>query len=388
MARSSWLFPSFACLTLLSACAAIGGGDDDDSSSDSTANASGGSTASGFLPTSGSGQGTACDSGADDDADLDGFTVAAGDCNDCDANINPQAVEVIASDGPASDENCNGQVDEPPPICDSGLAIGDLDPMKAAAAMDLCQGADAGWGVVDARYLRANGQPASPGLSAGILEGFGSQVPPRHGERMLALSSGHARSVSQAGACGSLTCETSGPGSAPPGFPQDVPSCPGDTAINDDVAFELSLRAPSNATGYAFDFTFYSFEYPEWVCTEYNDQFIALVEPPPQGSIAGNVSFDSMKNPVSVNIALFEVCPGCAQGTGPLQGTGFDSWDDAGATGWLVTQAPVTGGETFAIRFAIWDTGDQALDSTVLIDNFQWIANAGSVAVGTQPVPK
>ena len=30
-------------------------------------------------------------------------------------------------------------------------------------------------------------------------------------------------------------------------------------------------------------------------------------------------------------------------------------------SGWLVTQAPVSGGETFAIRFAIWETGDQAL---------------------------
>ena len=73
-------------------------------------------------------------------------------------------------------------------------------------------------------------------------------------------------------------------------------------------------------------------------------------------------------------------------GTQELAGTGFDVWDDAGATGWLVTQAPVEPGEEFSIRFAIWDTGDQAWDSTVLIDNFQWIANAGTVTVGTEPV--
>jgi hypothetical protein len=107
------------------------------------------------------------------------------------------------------------------------------------------------------------------------------------------------------------------------------------------------------------------------------------------GSINGNISFDSMNNPVSVNIAFFDVCSGCPQGTAALQGTGFDgSWgDDAGATSWLKTSAPVTGGKEITIRWAIWDTGDTAWDSTALIDDFSWIANGGTVAIGTKPVP-
>jgi hypothetical protein len=60
------------------------------------------------------------------------------------------------------------------------------------------------------------------------------------------------------------------------------------------------MKSPTNATGYSFLFKIYSSEYPEWVCTSYNDQFIALVEPPPQGVINGNISFDSNHNPVSV----------------------------------------------------------------------------------------
>ena len=99
-----------------------------------------------------------------------------------------------------------------------------------------------------------------------------------------------------------------------------------------------------------------------------------------------------MTNPVSVNIALFDVCEGCMLGTDELLGTGYDTWGfgglaDAGATGWLVTTAPVDGGSTFTIRFAIWDTGDTAFDSTALIDNFRWQADAGSTTVDTQPVP-
>ena len=33
-----------------------------------------------------------------------------------------------------------------------------------------------------------------------------------------------------------------------------------------------------------------------------NDQFIALVDPAPKGAINGNISFDSLSNPVSVNV--------------------------------------------------------------------------------------
>ena len=50
----------------------------------------------------------------------------------------------------------------------------------------------------------------------------------------------------------------------------------------------------------------------------------------------------------------------------------------------LQTTSPVNGGDQFTIRFAIWDTGDEALDSTVLVDNFQW--KAEPVGVGTTPV--
>ena len=38
------------------------------------------------------------------------------------------------------------------------------------------------------------------------------------------------------------------------------------------------------------------------------------------------------------------------------------------------------------IRYGVYDSGDGVLDSTTLIDNWQWIANGGSVAVGTTPI--
>jgi hypothetical protein len=345
-----------------------------------------------FNPATGSGGGaTTCVDDSTKDDDGDGF-LGPEDCNDCDANVNPAAVEVVDESGGAPvDEDCDGQVDNVAGPCDEGLLLDDADPLHAAQAIELCREASGAqdWGLKSARYVRASGALVeAPTPQHGIFEAFGTHVTPRGGQRMLALSTGRARIPGQPDACGALSCDGLGPGAAPQGFPQDVPNCPGDAMIHDDIALEVSLKAPSNATGVQFDFRFYSFEYPEWVCSAYNDQFIALMTPPPMGSINGNISFDSMHNPVSVNVAFFDVCEGCPQGAQDLEGTGFGTWDDAGGTGWLSTSAPVGGGEDFTIRFAIWDTGDPAWDSTAIIDNFQWIANGGTVVVGTEEVPR
>ncbi len=362
-----------------------------------------------LTTTNSTSSGTNCTTDPNLDDDGDGFSESTGDCNDCDANSGPGAVEVpTVPGGPTSDEDCDGQVDEVE-TCDQGLAPGDADPLNAAKAIELCQKSDGtSWGVVSASYVRAGGGPASPGLGAGLLPAFGTAGKPQAGSSLLVLSSGNARDASAPDACGSMTCNTSGQGAPPPGFPQDVAGCLGGTDINDDVALEVALKAPQNAKAYSFDFAFMSFEYAEWVCTDFNDQFIALVTPPPMGAINGNISFDSKKNPVSVNIALFDHCdpalkstfgefcvfgggacpaapsPYCPNGAGFMAGTGFNEWGDSGSTGWLATTAPVNPGEQFSIRFAIWDTGDAALDSTVLIDNFRWTADPGNI--GTTPV--
>jgi hypothetical protein len=447
--RSTWLLTGLAAaLTVaasLGACSASngsgsgsgfgGGGGNSHGPGGLSGQNSGGSTgAIGLANGSGAGSGTGaghCNSGPNDDNDHDGWTVAQGDCNDCDPNVNPGAIEVVATadaDGgtpPPADENCDGMIDNVPGPCDSGLALDDSAAMSAAKAIGLCQLASPdsvmrgqpgwAWGVVNATYARASGAAASPGAQFGIMPKFGTNVNPQEGENLLVLSSGHGRTPGQTGACGSDSC-TSHPGAGKPqGFPSAVPGCGGGpmTPINDDIALLVQLRAPTNATGYSFKFKFYSFEFPEYVCSPFNDQFIALVSPPPMGSLNGNISFDSNNNPVSVNIGFFDVCnaantmstwtqdsgcgpcpplpnPLCPSGAGDLAGTGFDHvWSQnwGGATSWLESQAPVTGGEEFSIQFTIWDASDDILDSTVLVDGFQWVAGAGSVTVGTGKVP-
>ena len=202
-------------------------------------------------------------------------------------------------------------------------------------------------------------------------------------------------------------------GAAPHGFPRPAQGCFQDQNVNDMIDVKLELKAPPNAQGFKFDFNFHSSEWPSFVCSAYNDSFIAyLTAQGFNGGRSDNISFDAKSNPVSVNNGFFDRCtpnsptgcaplsrPGtaaCAGGTGELEGTGFGllqpSCDFAhpqtsgGATGWLTTQAPVQPGEEFTLEFMIWDTGDGVLDSLTLIDKFQWVGNV--VQTGTTRPPR
>lgn len=412
-----------AALAAGAACDGGGGSDGGATGHDAgpvTTTSQGGSGATGAGGLGGSSPTTVtgpCNVGPDIDGDGDGWTPAEGDCDDCNPTSNPGAVDVLVpqagGDLMAVDLDCDGTA-APPAPCDEGLALDDADPMNAARALDLCQLAppapatkkDRRWGVLDARWVSANGkEPRNPGVQAGIFDRFGASVHVQSGARMLALSTGRARLPGDSAACKGPNCAYTSNIDPPEGFPQIVPSCEGGTIINDDVALEVELRAPTNAVGFELALKFYSFEFPQWVCTLYNDQFVTLVRPAPPGSIHGNIAFDALLNPVSVNLGFFDACdpasqpayaaycgspadcpsppsPYCAAGAGDLEGTGFDVWGEGGgATRWLTSRAPVKGGDDITVRFAIWDTTDQALDSTILLDGFSWITH-GSVPVG------
>lgn len=359
--------------------------------------------------------------GENDDVDGDGYTPAQGDCEDCDPNRNPNAVEVPTEDGATPyDEDCDDVIDEDDSVlCDDGLAVDDQDPISAARAMELCKTSvnPGEWGVIDAKWVLADGNdpPAFAlqnfHLGHGILSGFGPNVTTQAGARMAALSSGTARQPTDLGYSDVNGFSKGYQCGHPQGFPKESPSCPGSITgqPNDATGLEIEVQPPSNAKGFSFDFKFYTYEWPGFVCSTYNDFFVALLTPFPAGQTDGNIAFDKMGNPVSVNNAFIEVCgcPGnppnpcqaggksfdCPLGDFDLIGTGFgfDSCsfcEDHGGTGWLRTNAPIDKpAEKITIRFAVYDSGDGVLDTTTLIDNFRWIAKPG-VTVGTDVVPE
>lgn len=331
----------------------------------------------------------------DKDFDGDGYPLRF-DCNECDPNTNAGAYDIP---GNGLDEDCSGTADDEVEACDDGLDIAGSDAFDGAKAMGLCKKADPDgkeWGVVEAQWVRPDGSPLTSYLeSVGVLEKFGVNLT-QTGASMLALSSGSARMPGDPGyesPSGHAKGYTHG---TPPGYPKESPACPGVSTgtAQDGAALELKVRVPSNAKSFKYQQNFFTYEYSGFVCSRYNDFFVAMMDPAPANLQDGNIAFDQDGNPISVNNSLLQVCnPGtykgktfaCPLGTSTLSGTGFEGH---AATGWLTTQTDVEPGSEITLRFAIWDSGDGVLDSTVLIDDFSWSAEPGNGTTTLPSVPK
>ena len=301
--------------------------------------------------------------------------------------------------------------------CDQGLQVTG-DAVAFAKSIGLCKSASqGGWGIVSATYSNGFGSSTPPDAEQhGILSKFGNVIKPRQGSMLGVLSSGWAREYDNcAGGNEPFKggCPMNGAGTAPTGYPKASPSCPNASIspnVNDVIDLKLTIKVPANAKGISFDFNFLSGEWPEYVCTTFNDSFIAYLKSNAfNNGKADNISVDSKKNPVSVNHGFFDRCSpmnlscfnfppnyqACAGGDAELKGTGFYDPQDScfsgqtdsggGGTGWLTTKAPVQPGETITLEFMIWDTGDSAYDSSVLLDNWTWETTDTSVGTVRPP---
>ena len=359
------------------------------------------------------GEGECPDNDVDDDQD--GFSESEGDCDDCNPNVHPGMAELgtLPGDEPV-DDNCNGMIDEPLD-CEPDTGTNNLSPTAAAHAIELCDAPQGGgWGLIGATFTHFDGTPLAGGtaLQAAVTDLFGTVTPPT-GKRMLVLSTGVALDANDPNACPGDTCGIDGAGGlAPAGFPIGLPGCASGDLLHDDVALNVEIIAPPNARGFRFRTFYLTHEYPDAVCYEFRDQFVALLSPHPPSWGSSNVIFDDAGIPPSAEFARFPHCdpdgstywtafcvdncpslpsPYCPEDTALLAGTGFapvpDGVKGGGATGWLETTVPLDDDDVIEIRFAIADTTDYVRDSTVLIDGFTWIGppNTGGVPVTTPP---
>ncbi len=189
-------------------------------------------------------------------------------------------------------------------------------------------------------------------------------------------------------------------------------SCAGKAlpVVQDPIMLTVRLKVPPNAGAFRINTYFCSVEYPDTVCSSsnYNDFFIALldstfnqVNPTSEhlNPYDKNLAKDVLGNPVGVDLApagLFTVCSeennnwGFCTGDAELAGTGFDNFGGCGCTGWLVTQGNVVPGEEITLRFAVFEQGtvsygpDHSWDSTILLDNFEWLADETTPGTGIQ----
>ena len=364
----------------------------------------------------------------DVDADGDGWGVCSGDCCDTEGGacfdpekVNPGAYEYVGNE---VDDNCDAVIDEVAEACDGGLASDSNDAKNYARALDLCSftveappdPVDRVWGVISAKLTLADGNGVPAAASRAIRTGFGSKIKPQKNSSLAVLASGHAADTNDTKPAYAAfepgqDMKTTSPAPAdwlaanggkipnPPGCPaSEVP------AANDPVMLTLRMRVPTNASSFSARMYFMSAEYPEYVCSKYNDFFVALVDSKAVGNPKDkNVAvFDDGKTqwPIGVNLVkvadgLFTQCEGGPVGcqgvastyngctsTADLVGTGYDALDAnacnkvqklaGGGTGWLTVRGNVLPGEVMEIRLAVWDTGGHIFDSLVLLDAWEW----------------
>jgi hypothetical protein len=150
--------------------------------------------------------------------------------------------------------------------------------------------------VIAAGLTLASGSIDPASQSRAIRPGFGDSNPPRAGAAMVVLSTGSAAAPgdinpSQTPFQGGTNTGTS---SAAPAdwlaanggaFP-NAPGCPeaASSVAYDPVMLSLRVRVPSNAASFSVSTSFFSSEYPEWVCSPYNDFFVVLLDSSFDGS--------------------------------------------------------------------------------------------------------
>jgi putative metal-binding protein len=324
------------------------------------------------------------------DNDGDGYTPAQGDCNDCNPTVNPGAVEVP---GNGQDDDCNGMVDDAPAPCDSANG-GKSDATSLAQSMELC----------DPRFFKSATTAGSSDMRARIVAAtFGTVLKPQAGANMALVSTGLAVDKSSASFVepqeGTDLMNT---GTNPLPNLKGASNCGTGgavTKVQDYTEVVMTLKAPTNAQSFSFQFQFFSAEYPEFVCTDYNDEFLVIVQSSKTYPQPTNISFDAKMNPITVNSGFFTVCTNgatpqtmnCTKPVTGIAGTGYEDDDGTGepiggSTGWLTTTAPIAPGEDITLRFVIFDEEDGIYDSAALIDNFSWGAMSITGGPTTGPI--
>jgi hypothetical protein len=343
--------------------------------------------------------------------------------------VTPEAVHPGAAEDPKNlrDDNCNGVIDsDAHASCDDGLQKRDeadiakdpqnfsVDPKAMAKAIGICSG------VERAVFADASGNTArfNKGLFY-IKDRSGDLTRPLEGKYMAGIYTSSSRESDSSAPADWLAANG--------GIFPNAPGCvsPARASANGSALFEVAVKVPLWAHSFSVSTYFYSEEYPCCICSPYNDLFLVLLDSKfnddnpdsdKKNPLDKNLAFYSNgldKYPVGVNLAtphddkgtadpsddtgipydkngygLFRHCKdssnmsfvysGCIEkdaqghaGADYLKGTGqFEN--RGGATGWLTTRGNVVPGETITLRFVIWNTGDHALDSMVLIDKFRW----------------
>jgi hypothetical protein len=241
--------------------------------------------------------------------------------------------------------------------------------------------------------------------------GNGGQFNPHQGSFMAFLSTGTADDDVDTPSPPYLTCpgtdfSVTYPNPMPLTAAQNVNPCGVGVDESTQVAqphdyteLRMAVKAPINAGSFAFDFAFFSEEYPVYVCQGFNDTFLAI-QTSKQFPTGQQIAFDANNHRINVNNAFFQDCNSCvncvpgytftvnctSNSLSLLNGTSYEKLlgpstapasqcnlsHGSGGTDWLKTTSPVQPGEQFTLSWIIFDEHDGILDSSIILDHFRW----------------
>jgi len=161
----------------------------------------------------------------------------------------------------------------------------------------------------------------------------------------------------------------------------------GDTA-RDVTVLQIPFTAPAGSEGFvsclSFDYRFLSEEYPDFLDSQFNDAFIAEVDPTlwtTSGSVISGLGNDFALDPNGLPVTIKSTGP-TSMSPAEAAGTPY-----GGATALLRAQTPVTAG-AHTLYLSIFDQQDAVYDTAAFVDNLTLATvptadcTRGSLAVG------
>jgi hypothetical protein len=161
------------------------------------------------------------------------------------------------------------------------------------------------------------------------------------------------------------------PNSAPnSGYGWGVQATPIGSGVYDYQVARVDLPAATTSC-LAFDFRFFSDEYPEYVDTNYNDAFIAQLD---NWAVTADPTTQTVTAPGNFAGGLGDTISVDANGPSAMADTvasGVGTTYD-GATALLTARVPVAVGSVHSLFLTIFDQGDAIYDSAVFLDNLRF----------------
>jgi hypothetical protein len=239
-------------------------------------------------------------------------------------------------------------------------AVVPLHSRAAATAFQMAEAMDIPTNsILSASYTHlANPEAANTAFDWGTL------VVPQAGMKLAVVSTGKALDANSPGYVAPQPGTSFGGTAVSNPFSGEVTCGGADQATGRDYTeLSVTLLVPGNASYFSMQFKFYSADYPESLCTQFNDRFAILLT---STGFTGNIALDGT-NAISVNTVQFTL-------TNSFQLTGTGMETTGAGTDWLTTTRAVVPGETITLKFLIFDSGDGINDSVALMNNFRWLS--------------